>query len=121
MTGKPAALSAQKRNAYAKPYIATANKTANSASGIASKSEGVIRMGNGFVKTVAKPAISLGKDITSQGSLDYAVGDMVKHVKFGEGTVKKIEKGARDYEVTVDFKGFGIKKMFAGFAKLTKL
>ncbi len=55
------------------------------------------------------------------GALDYAVGDRVSHVKFGEGTVLAIDEGGRDYEVTVDFEDFGTKKMFAAFAKLKKL
>ena len=42
-------------------------------------------------------------------------------MKFGEGTVQSVEKGARDYEVSVDFDNAGTKKMFAGFAKLRKL
>ena len=53
--------------------------------------------------------------------LDYVVGDRVRHVKFGEGTVKGIVEGGRDFEVTVDFDRVGIKKMFASFAKLVKL
>lgn len=54
-------------------------------------------------------------------SLDYAVGDTVSHMKFGTGVVKQIIDGGRDYEVTVDFSGVGVKKMFASFAKLKKL
>lgn len=54
-------------------------------------------------------------------SLDYGVGDTVRHVKFGVGMVKDIVEGGRDYEVTVDFDRVGIKKMFAGFAKLKKI
>ena len=54
-------------------------------------------------------------------SLDYGVGDTVRHVKFGVGIVKDIVEGGRDYEVTVDFDRVGIKKMFAGFAKLKKI
>lgn len=54
-------------------------------------------------------------------SLDYGVGDTVRHVKFGVGIVKDIVEGGRDYEVTVDFNRVGIKKMFAGFAKLKKI
>ncbi len=53
--------------------------------------------------------------------LDYAVGDTVSHMKFGTGVVKQIIDGGRDYEVTVDFSGVGVKKMFASFAKLKKL
>ncbi len=54
-------------------------------------------------------------------SLNYEEGDRVSHAKFGEGTVTKIVSGGRDYEVTVDFDQFGVKKMFASFAKLHKL
>ena len=53
--------------------------------------------------------------------LDYGVGDTVAHVKFGTGVVKSIVDGGRDYEVTVEFDAYGVKKMFAGFAKLRKL
>ena len=57
----------------------------------------------------------------SGGSPDYAEGDRVRHVKFGEGTVLEIRSGGRDYEVTVDFDSAGVKKMFAKFAKLVKI
>ena len=53
--------------------------------------------------------------------LDYGVGDTVRHVKFGLGTVQEIRDGGRDREVTVSFEKFGVKKMFAGFAKLERV
>ena len=53
--------------------------------------------------------------------LGYTVGDRVKHIKFGEGTVKNIVSGGRDFEVTVEFDTAGVKKMFASFAKLAKI
>ena len=49
------------------------------------------------------------------------VGDRVRHMKFGEGTVTAIVEGGRDYEVTVDFDGPGTRKMFATFARLQKV
>ena len=55
------------------------------------------------------------------GELDYQVGDRVKHIKFGVGTVQEITKGGRDFEVAVEFDRFGRKKMFASFAKLKKV
>lgn len=58
---------------------------------------------------------------TVKGSLSYDVGDRVSHVKFGNGTVKGIIEGGRDFEVTVDFDTAGTKKMFAAFAKLKKI
>ena len=59
--------------------------------------------------------------VTKSDGLDYEVGDTVRHVKFGVGIVKNIVEGGRDYEVTVDFDKAGVKKMFAGFAKLKKI
>lgn len=48
----------------------------------------------------------------------YKEGDRVRHRKFGDGTVSLIKEGNKDYEVTVDFDNYGVKKMFASFAKL---
>ena len=59
--------------------------------------------------------------VTKADSLDYGVGDTVRHIKFGVGIVKDIVEGGRDYEVTVDFDKVGVKKMFAAFAKLKKI
>ena len=56
-----------------------------------------------------------------KSELDYGVGDTVSHIKFGRGVVKNIMDGGRDYEVTVDFEGYGVKKMFASFAKLKRI
>lgn len=69
----------------------------------------------------AKPFQPKEFKVTKAESLDYEVGDTVRHVKFGVGIVKNITEGGRDYEVTVDFDRFGVKKMFAGFAKLKKI
>lgn len=56
-----------------------------------------------------------------KSELDYGIGDAVSHIKFGKGVVKNIMDGGRDYEVTVDFEGYGVKKMFASFAKLKRI
>lgn len=72
--------------------------------------------------TKAFAGLQQGKQFGSpSGSLDYQVGDRVRHVKFGDGTVINIVEGGRDYEVTVDFDGPGTKKMFAAFARLQKI
>lgn len=52
--------------------------------------------------------------------LDYNVGDIVSHIRFGKGVVQEIVAGGRDFEVTVDFERVGVKKMFASFAQLKK-
>ena len=53
--------------------------------------------------------------------LSYAKGDSVRHLKFGIGTVLEITEGGKDYEVTVDFPGYGVRKLLASFAKLQKV
>lgn len=58
---------------------------------------------------------------TAKATLDYGVGDRVRHIKFGDGEVMAVVEGGRDYEVTVDFDKAGTKKMFASFAKLKKI
>lgn len=54
-------------------------------------------------------------------TLAYGVGDRVRHMRYGEGTVLRIEDGPRDAQVTVVFDEAGQKIMYAGFAKLTKI
>lgn len=65
---------------------------------------------------------AFGKAFVVAGSVkpDYSVGDRVRHIKFGSGTVEQLEKGDKDYEVTVNFDRCGIRKMYASFAKLKK-
>ena len=68
-----------------------------------------------------KPVFGKEFKVEKPATLDYGVGDTVKHIKFGTGTVLSITDGGRDFEVTVDFEKYGIKKMFASFAKLKKI
>jgi len=58
---------------------------------------------------------------SKMGILNYGVGDTVKHIKFGTGIVSNINKGGKDYEVTVDFPNFGTKKLLSTFANLIKI
>lgn len=75
-------------------------------------------------KTYGQPTSqpSFGKQfvVNSSGKPDYEVGDRVRHIKFGVGTVEGLEKGEKDYEVTVNFDRCGVRKMYASFAKLKK-
>lgn len=74
-----------------------------------------------FQHDVLKEDIFDKKPSASNAGLGYGIGDKVRHIKFGTGTVKEIKNGGRDYEVTVDFENGGTKKMFASFAKLQKI
>ena len=57
---------------------------------------------------------------SSASSLGFGVGDRVRHIKFGVGSVVEITQGSHDFEVTVDFPA-GRKVMLASFAKLVKV
>jgi DNA helicase-2/ATP-dependent DNA helicase PcrA len=67
--------------------------------------------------------VKLGKDfsVTKESQLDYQVGDRVRHMKFGLGTVTEIKEQKRDFEVAVEFDNYGLKRMYASFAKLKKV
>ena len=63
-----------------------------------------------------------GKAFPMDGAqADYAVGDTVKHIKFGKGVVKSINPAGSDKEVTVEFERVGEKTMFASLVKLKKI
>ncbi len=71
----------------------------------------------GFGKSID----SLTKGMSKADSLEYGIGDRVRHIKYGEGTVLNIDDDVKDYKVTVEFDGVGKKVMYAMFAKLKKL
>ncbi len=90
---------------FGKGYNAYASKTSSPSGAMGGKNPG-------FGKTFV---------VEKAASLDYKEGDRVKHRLFGEGTVREITDGKRDYEVTVEFEGAGVKRMLASFAKLEKM
>lgn len=68
------------------------------------------------------PYIQKGMGSASPASApDYQVGDRVSHTKFGQGIVRSLTKLTNDYEVVIEFDGFGQRKLRSSFAKLTKL
>lgn len=75
----------------------------------------------GGLGALSAAGISKGLGAVTGGKPDYDIGDRVKHVKYGEGTVTDLEPGPRDYKVTVDFDDAGQKIMYAAFAKLIKI
>ena len=62
-----------------------------------------------------------GTEFKAPDALDYTVGDRVRHIKYGEGTVLNVAREPRDYKVTVEFDQAGQKIMYASFAKLKRV
>lgn len=84
------------------------------------KNQGV---GKPLTGSQALASLQKGSQLAAGGNgpLGYEVGDRVRHVKFGEGTVMDIKEGGRDHEVTIEFDSVGTRKMFAKFARLVKV
>lgn len=77
--------------------------------------------GNPFGSGSASSARTETSAGAAAGRIGYSEGDRVRHARYGEGTVLKIEPGPRDSQVTVVFDEAGQKIMYAGFAKLQKV
>ncbi len=100
------------------------NETASSSSQAVSKLGSFGRHGgtDGFRDALNQQPYSTPKPSKiAKAEMDYGIGDTVHHVKFGDGVVRDIQDGGRDYQVTVDFPAWGVKKMFASFANLKKV
>ncbi len=53
-------------------------------------------------------------------SLDYAVGDVIIHAKFGRGVIKTAQPMGDDMYLSVDFEEAGTKKLMARYSNLQK-
>ena len=78
-------------------------------------------VGASVAKAMPKSVPAYNTGSSNNISIDYNVGDRVKHIKFGKGTVTDMKPSADDFEITVNFDGVGEKHMFAKLAKLKKL
>ncbi|MCH5204014.1 MAG: UvrD-helicase domain-containing protein [Oscillospiraceae bacterium] len=59
---------------------------------------------------------------SAQGAAEnIAVGDRVRHMKFGDGIVVKIKQMGNDAMVTVDFDRIGEKAVMRNYARMTKI
>ena len=94
----------QRKN-HSKPVASTSNKNRTTHRATPTK------------RTVTKINISApGK------SINFQIGDKVKHSKFGDGIVMSSDPAGDDLQITVAFKdGGGIKKLLQSLAKLKKI
>jgi len=78
---------------------------------------------NHFVNETSKrsPALTNLKPQNSAAASGFAVGDKVKHVTFGEGTILSSRPMGGDTLYEIAFDKVGTKKLMATYAKLTKV
>lgn len=68
-----------------------------------------------------RPAAAYSMPTPKNVTLDFEVGDTIRHMKYGIGTVLEITPAGADYEITVEFERAGRKKLLSTFANLKKL
>ena len=67
-----------------------------------------------------QPAAPVGQSPRPRPRLAFSAGARVRHRKFGVGIVRRREGDGANAKLTVYFRRYGIKKLIAGYAKLTE-
>ena len=65
-----------------------------------------------------KPATSSAQKNIDAKDLNISIGTIVEHVRFGKGSVQKIEGTGADTKAEINFSNGGLKKLLLRFAKL---
>jgi DNA helicase-2/ATP-dependent DNA helicase PcrA len=64
---------------------------------------------------VARAAQSVPAPV-KKAAKKFGPGSVIEHAKYGRGTVLRVEGSGEDTKVTVNFPGYGLKKLIAKFA-----
>ena len=97
-------------------------KTVNNSTAMGQKPKNKkVAADGGFDPTVSFNAASF-KAPQNKGCTEVLdVGDQVRHKMFGEGIITHKEKDGDDFMLKIHFKGKGMKRLMAGYAKLEKI
>jgi DNA helicase-2/ATP-dependent DNA helicase PcrA len=77
--------------------------------------------GGGFDPSLSFNAGSFKTPQNKTRTQEFNVGDQVRHKMFGEGIITRKEKDGDDFVLEIHFKGKGMKRLMAGYAKLDKI
>ena len=94
------------------PFRRRAERPSGSASGRAAAPKNLKPLGK---------AVAAAAGAGASGGGDLAVGDRVRHERFGDGTVLTLEGAGADAKATIRFDNIGEKKMLLKFAKIQKI
>jgi DNA helicase-2/ATP-dependent DNA helicase PcrA len=98
---------------------APAGEKADSVDNIARFFSGRGGSGRGGVPAkAARPKLAIPEPTGAKG---FRSGQRVRHPKYGEGVVFRREGDGEDAKITVQFSGFGVKKLVEKFAQLERL
>ena len=76
---------------------------------------------NPYLNKSANPGFGKAFPMDIANVTSYQVGDKVRHIRFGNGTVLEVKEVKGDQEITVDFERAGEKTLFASMVKMKKL
>ncbi len=99
-----------------RPGRARENKPTYSSDNIAKFFTG--RGGKGAPARPPRPKLDIPEPTGAKG---FRSGQRVRHPKYGEGVVFRREGDGDDAKITVQFSGFGVKKLVEKFAQLERL
>lgn len=68
-----------------------------------------------------KVTVTQNVAVSNAGKVAWDVGDKVKHRKWGEGTVVKVNGTGDDQELDIAFPKMGVKRLLAAFAPIEKI
>jgi DNA helicase-2/ATP-dependent DNA helicase PcrA len=97
-------------------------KTVNNSTAMGKKRENKkVAADGGFDPTVSFNTASFKAPQNKSCTVVLNVGDQVRHKMFGEGIITHKEKDGDDFVLEIHFKGKGMKRLMAGYAKLEKI
>ncbi|HEY1810122.1 MAG TPA: ATP-dependent DNA helicase Rep, partial [Acidobacteriaceae bacterium] len=109
------------QSATSRPQFPGGGRTANRpASGRGDSVDNIARFfgGRGVPAKGSRPKLEVPEPTGAKG---FRSGQRVRHPKYGEGIVFRREGEGEDAKITVQFSGFGVKKLVEKFAQLERL
>lgn len=71
--------------------------------------------------SISSSQLPFGKNVaTNQPTIDWAIGDIAHHKKWGDGTVLEVSGSGSSQELKINFSEVGLKKLLASVAPIEK-
>lgn len=72
------------------------------------------------VNSLADGHLPFGNNLAQSDSIDWQIGDIAQHKKWGDGTVLEVSGSGKTMELKIKFPDVGLKKLLASVAPITK-
>ena len=110
-----------KRRSYRSGYsdYSDGYRSRNRGYGTSSYNSNRSQPGTAFARAKMDPAVR--KMINKTQYNGFGIGDRVKHIRFGTGSVIGLVGQEKDARIRINFDGVGVKELMLSIAKLEKL